>query len=245
MRSNKEKWDYYLGIINERTNKFINSEIFGKDIPSVFYYVYPAGRLVEREIIGRSYSHRSSDGGHVHYWGKQPTREDVRLIKLYSESDIPFNRENIYFQYSEVWDVENGLTSKSSVKFVDLIDEVGGIFKSIGDAVVHSEYLIEKSRVIKEFRERYKDVDFGSLGFKFLGWQNGWVSEYYDEDKNLCSVSGKPRKSFGYSRENQPEYRGCIDSGHMRVEFQKTRSGSENVVACPECKIYWKYDCSD
>lgn len=89
-----------------------------------------------------------------------------------------------------------------------------------------------------------KDFDYKSNGYKFLGWQNGWSSDYFDEDGELCSVSGKPKKSFGYTKEKYPEYRNCRDLKHKLVEIQHTRSGSENTVSCDICKIYWKYDCS-
>jgi hypothetical protein len=108
--------------------------------------------------------------------------------------------------------------------------------------------LLEENRIEKEFKEqRKKDggYDYAANGYKFLGWQNEWKHEYYDEDGNLCSETGKPHKSFGYSKENYPEYRNCIDSKHRRIEVTHDSRGSENTVSCPICKIYWKYDCSD
>ena len=51
-------------------------------------------------------------------------------------------------------------------------------------------------------------------------------------------------KSFGYSSADQPIYGKCRDLKHRRIEVSHNRSGSENTVSCPVCKIYWKYDCS-
>ena len=67
-----------------------------------------------------------------------------------------------------------------------------------------------------------KDSYYTENGYKFLGWQNGWGRERYKE----------------------PEYRHCIDSKHKRFDISNNRSGSENTVSCPICKIYWKYDSS-
>jgi hypothetical protein len=89
------------------------------------------------------------------------------------------------------------------------------------------------------------NYNYAENGYKFLGWQNGWEHIYYDEDGKLCSETNKPSMSFGYTKEHHPEYRNCIDSKHQLIEVQHTRTGSENTVSCPICKIYWKYDCSD
>lgn len=244
MRTNLEKWDYYKSIIDQRTDGFVNSIIFnaGVSLPSSYYYVYPSGKVVERVICSCYYNHRIH-GGTTYFYGKKPTREEVELIKKYSESDIPFDRNNIFLNYEEKWD--GGMKIKSSVNYIELINERGGNYLNIADAVIESESRLELVREKKEIQETYKGFDFGSNGFKFLGWQNGWKHVYYDEDGNLCTESGKPRRSFGYSKEDHPEYGKCRELKHILYDEQRTRSGSENIEACPKCKIYWKYDCSD
>lgn len=87
----------------------------------------------------------------------------------------------------------------------------------------------------KNLDKRLKDA-----GYKFLGWQNGWKTKPY---KNPAEVKAGESIFNGY--ENQPEHSFCRKQGHKVDEVQHTRTGSENTVSCDECKIYWKYDCSD
>lgn len=86
-------------------------------------------------------------------------------------------------------------------------------------------------------------------GYKFLGWQNGWKHVYFDEDGNQTtgdtSNGEKPKRTFGYTKEDYPEYRNCVDSGHQRDNISHDNRGSEHTVSCDICKIYWKYDSSD
>lgn len=246
MKTNLEKWNYYLAIINAKTNEFINSQKEGKTIPETYYIVHPIGRIAERTIIDVEYSHYKHNG-RTYFNGKKPTKKDVEEIAEYSNKEIPFSTDNIYFKYSEIWDKENNRTSTSSVKFNDVVNQIG-LFYSLSDAEIISNKVLEENRIEKEFKEQHKKdggYNYAANGYKFLGWQNGWKHEYYDEDGNLCSETGKPHKSFGYSKENYPEYRNCVDSKHRRIEVSHNSRGSENTVSCPICKIYWKYDCSD
>jgi hypothetical protein len=246
MKTNLEKWNYYLAIINAKTNEFINSQKEGKTIPAIYYIVYPAGKIAERTIIDVGYSHYKHNGK-TYFNGKEPTKKDIEEISEYSTKEIPFSTDNIYFKYSEIWDKENNRTSTSSVKFNDVVNEIG-LYYSLSDAEIISNKVLEENKIEKEFKEQHKKdggYNYAANGYKFLGWQNAWKHEYYDEDGNLCSETGKPHKSFGYSKENYPEYRNCIDSKHRRIEVIHNSRGSENTVSCPICKIYWKYDCSD
>jgi hypothetical protein len=246
MKTNLEKWNHYLAIINAKTNEFINSQKEGKTIPMIYYIVYPIGRIAERTIIDVEYSHYKHNGK-THFSGKKPTKKEVEEIAEYSAKEIPLSIDNIYFKYSEIWDKENNRTSTSSVKFTDIINEIG-LFHSLLAAEIISNKVLEENRIEKEFKEEHKKdggYNYTTNGYKFLGWQNGWKHEYYDEDGKLCSETRKPHKSFGYSKENYPEYRNCIDLNHRRIEVSHNSRGSENTVSCPICKIYWKYDCSD
>lgn len=245
MRTNLEKWNYYLSIINDNTSEFIKKQSVGKFIPDFYYHVTLSGKIIKRTIIDISYIHYKH-GVVLNFSGKKPTKKDVEKICEYSEMDIPFDVENLYFKYSEVWDTSSGRIATSSVKFVDVIEE-NGLFYSEKDAKIYSEKIISKRTAQIEFKEKHKkspNYDYNDNGYTFLGWQNGWRHVYYDEDGNLCSETGKDRKSFGYSKEDYPEYRKCIDSKHMHIEVNHNRSGSENTVSCPKCMIYWKYDCS-
>lgn len=81
-------------------------------------------------------------------------------------------------------------------------------------------------------------------GYKFLGWQNGWKHVYFDEDGNETEDNSKKR-TFGYRTADYPEYGKCRELKHAKDEIQHNPRGSENTVSCDECKIYYKYDCSD
>jgi hypothetical protein len=80
--------------------------------------------------------------------------------------------------------------------------------------------------------------------YKFLGWMNGWHHVYFDENHNVTE-DNKKAKSFGYLEEDYPEYTNCRKLGHKVDDIQCNQRGSENVVSCDICKIYWKYDSSD
>lgn len=87
------------------------------------------------------------------------------------------------------------------------------------------------------------DALLKNAGYKFLGWQNGWKHVYFDAHGN--EVSRDKAHCFGYRKDDYPEYRNCLDSGHKRDSVSHNERGSENTVSCDVCKIYWKYDCSD
>jgi len=246
MRTNLEKWNYYLSIIEKKTNEFIDSQKKGKKIPSVYYVVYTSGKVAERIIIDTKYLHYNH-GGKLYFDGKKPTKKEVEALAIYSGTDIPFSVDNLLFKYSEIWDKKNNRISISYVRFTDVVTEKG-LFYSIEDAEKQGEItrkFLEEEKAFKELHKKDGGYNYAANGYKFLGWQNGWKHVYYDEDGNLCSETGKPRKSAGYLKEDYPEYRNCIDSKHRRIEISHNRRGSENTVSCPICKIYWKYDCSD
>ncbi len=68
--------------------------------------------------------------------------------------------------------------------------------------------------------------DIGHLllqhNYKFLGWMNGW------------SLNKPPQ-----------EYINCHALNHKTDGIQVNQRGTENIVSCDVCKIYWKYDSSD
>ncbi|MFA6572476.1 MAG: hypothetical protein WCT77_14705 [Bacteroidota bacterium] len=246
MKNNLEKWNYYLSIIEKKTSDFINSQIHGLKIPEKYYIVYPIGKVAERTILGTTYSHYNHKGK-TYFNGKKPTRKDIEEIAQYSVSEIPFTTENVWFEYSEIWDKEKGSKSTSSVKFYDLINQKA-LFYSIVEAELEAKKIKLQVEEEKEFRELHqKDASYNYQcnGYKFLGWQNGWKHVYFDEDGNLCSDTGKPHRSFGYLTSDYPEYGKCRDLKHRHIHVSHDQRGSENTVSCPICKIYWKYDCSD
>lgn len=81
-------------------------------------------------------------------------------------------------------------------------------------------------------------------GYKFLGWQNGWKHVFYDKHGKITEDNAA-KVSFGYTEQDYPEYGKCRRLGHKIDDIAHGSRGSENTVSCDECKIYWKYDCSD
>lgn len=244
MRTNLDKWNFYLSIINKKTNDFINEQKVDYTIPDIIYTININGKISKKQIIGIEYLHYKHKGK-IYFKGKKPTKNDINEIINYSNSDISFTKDNIILICLEI--LNNDKEVKSSIGFNDVISKKN-VYHSIEEAEKVSKDIIDKFNFRKEFKEKHKkdkNYNYISNGYKFLGWQNGWKHEYYDEDDNLCSISGKPSKKFGYSKDNYPEYRNCIDSGHIRIEVSHNTRGTENTVSCPICKIYWKYDCSD
>ena len=87
------------------------------------------------------------------------------------------------------------------------------------------------------------DID----GYKDLGWQNGWNHVYFDKDRNVTTDKSK-QVAFGYLEEDYPEYGKCQRLRHQHREIDNSLykyRGTDNVVICDICKIYWHYDCSD
>lgn len=246
MKTNLEKWNYYLSIIENRTNGFIDLQKRGVEIPEIYYIVYPNGKVAARTIIGIDYSHHRH-GGKTYFYGKKPTRKDVAGISVYSATDILFSSNNIWFKYSEKFGKEKEFTSTSSVGFNDVINKKN-VFYSMDEAEHHAATVLQQFQENKEFQQYHKkdkNYNYPSNGYKFLGWQNGWKHVYFDEDGNLCSETNKPNKTFGYTTVDYPEYGKCRDLKHRRIEVSHNQRGSEHTVSCPECKIYWKYDSSD
>lgn len=245
MKTNLEKWKYYLSIITDKTNNFIDSQKEGKIIPEKYYIIKYNGQISEKSIINVEYSHYKHDM-EIELRGKNPTKKDITRIIEYSTKEIPFVIDNIYFKSTEIYDKQTGNFSSSHIGFLDIINKEG-IFYSLEEAQIESEKIIEKNRLEKQFKqEHHKDTNYNyaANGYKFLGWQNSWKYEYYDGDGNLCSETGKPRKYHTYPKEIYSEYMNCVDSKHLRIEVSHSNRGVENTVSCPICKIYWKYDCS-
>jgi len=242
MKTNLEKFNHYLDIVTERSNKYIKSQI--EVIPEKMYVVYPIGTLHELEITGVRYEPRENNRYFtLAFFTKKPSNESVENIKLYAEMSIEFVKEKILFDYKEKGD---GYTSSGCFHPFGKND-ARKYFFTIEEAEAVSKIVAEENRVRQEFKELHKkDASYNYLmnGYKFLGWQNGWKHVYYDKDGNITNDPTK-RASFGYDKANYPEYGNCNELKHQIIEVFHNGRGSENTVSCPICKIYWKYDCSD
>jgi hypothetical protein len=56
--------------------------------------------------------------------------------------------------------------------------------------------------------------------YKYLGWRNNW-------------------------KEEPKEYLNCIKKEHSVKDISLSNRGSDNVISCDICKIYWELDSSD
>lgn len=70
--------------------------------------------------------------------------------------------------------------------------------------------------------EEQTKEQLGLEGYNFMGWENGW---------------GEMNKPNGFLK--------CKKAEHSLKSKQHNNRGSNNTVWCEECKIFWKYDCSD
>ena len=238
MRTNLEKWNFYLDELNKKADEYMDSICIA--IPNIFYKVEHNGKINGCTINKRYY-------GFYLYCAK-PTKLDVEKIKKLYESEIIFTSDKAYYEYKYMWGIFNGVESyaTTSIKITDLVEN-NMVYLNLAEAEIKSNEITETNKLEKEFKELHnkdKNYDYNTNGYKFLGWQNGWKQVYFDIDGNITTDETK-RKSFGYTEKYYPEYANCHKSKHKRIEVSHNNRGSENTVSCPICKIYWKYDCSD
>lgn len=112
MRTNKEKWDYYKGLIDEREQKFIDIRVSNK--PKELYEVTHIGHLTVLTVTGIKYSNG------LHYFTKIPKKTDVTKIKEYYENPPELSIANIRVHWERRYD---GWKSTSATKYTELIDE--------------------------------------------------------------------------------------------------------------------------
>lgn len=242
MKTNLEKWNYYLGLLNKKADAFMDE--INPIIPSVFYKVHLNGTLNICSVINRHYSFRG-----LYFNGSNPTKKDVSKIMEFLNSKIVFDSENAFFDYSYVFMIsEDGQekTAETAIKITDVFDNKMA-FLSLSEAELKASEIVNKNEEERLFQETHKkDANYNYIenGYKFLGWQNGWNHRYFDENGNVTNDRDKA-KSFGYLTEDYPEYGKCRDEKHRTIKVSHNNRGSENTVSCPTCKIYYKYDCSD
>lgn len=236
-RTNLEKWNYYLSVLQQQADVFMDT--ISTLTPAVFYRVWPNGKVDECHVLNRNYSLG------LYYSGKKPSREKVEEIKAVFDTGVVFTPEKAYFDYYYFWG--DGLKAQTAIRMQTVFTNDVAFLDKAG-AEAKSKVLASFNEEDKAFRELHKKdtrYDYARNGYKFLGWQNGWRHVHYDEDGGLCSATGKPARSFGYTTADHPEYGKCRDLKHRHIRVSHNIRGSENTVSCPVCKIYWKYDCSD
>ena len=77
---------------------------------------------------------------------------------------------------------------------------------------------MDSSAITHPNEQQTRDM-FGLQDYKYLGYQNGW--------------------------KEPSEYTECRSKKHKLHDKQHNHRGSNNTVRCEECKIFYKYDCSD
>lgn len=135
MRTNLEKWNHYMGLINAKEQEFINSNI--KDVPTCIYEVYASGKLRTLNVTGIRYRNEL-------YGGTNPSREDVAKIKGYFENmpDMTIDKVSVNWECTD-----QGYKSSSAVIFLDMKEKY---FVSKDDANKKASELIEIKRKEEE-----------------------------------------------------------------------------------------------
>lgn len=170
---------------------------------------------VERSGIVSTCESGGLSCNYPHYFGKSPKRGDIdKIADFYQNWDSRFNKTKIYLDFKS----NDGWSSAIC------ITNLQHTYVSIEQATEKANEVIrirEEERTFQETHAKDKNYNYIANGYKFLGWQNGWKRE-----------------------EKNPEYDNCREQKHRLIDVSHTPSGSEHVVSCPVCKIYYKYDCS-
>jgi len=235
----QQKWDALVSEASRRGKQYIES--LYPNPPDKFYKVYYTGKHEEFIITGSHYQFPFP----IYPTGKKPTKADVQKLSDSLSKPMDFLEDMVYFDYYYIWDSKTGQKATTAIKGADLHSE-GTILSEEearqGADIVKAKW--EEDQAWKALHKKDANYDYQSNGYKFLGWQNGWRHVYFDKDGNVATDE-KLRKSFGYLTADYPEYGKCRDAKHRTISVQHDNRGSENTVSCPECKIYYKYDCSD
>jgi hypothetical protein len=247
MSKNLEKWNGLMAIIENRLLDFVIQQC--GSIPEKFYSVYPTGKVEECFIIKPYYRYEFE----AYYRGKSPTKQDVTRLWLATQSEIDYSLDNVYFDYFYYYMLgEEKRQAKTAVKYKDLFPPTNNIFLNKDEADAYGDKIQElraEEALFDETHKKDKHYDYRKNGYKDLGWQNSWKHVYYDEDGKITTgdvtKGEKPKKTFGYTKEDYPEYGACRESKHRTIEVNHDNRGTQHDVSCPICKIVYHYDSSD
>jgi hypothetical protein len=217
LRTNLDKWNYWLGLINSRTKEFIGKEF--PEVPKQIYRPRASGytkALVESIDYRHTYFNEVGREIYVqlYFRGNKPDKGDVKNLKDYYELNLELNKESIIIRYAE--ELDNGFILRGGAA---IYSEKTGFVLDESEAISLSEVMRLDSEEQNRLNELYgKSFKPEENGFKNLGWQNGWV-------------------------ESPSEFQRCIKTTHKRVITNLGRC--YNQTLCPTCKIYWSVDSSD
>jgi len=241
-QKNIDIWNGYMRLIKEREAVFIKS-VVGDNPPEIIYQVFGKGKIHVCHVTEIKYSEYKT---HLFYTTKNPKQVDIDRIKRYYEDDPAMIVDNIAFAYYYLCG-ENNDQKSSSTFFLYAPDGYSILTLSKEEAeLISAKKELEYTELEnwKKIHQKDKNFNYAEAGYKFLGWQNSWKHVYFDENGNQTTDPDKKR-TFGYTKEDYPEYGNCVELKHRRIDVSHNQQGSEHTVSCLECKIYWKYDSSD
>lgn len=142
MRTNLEKYKHYLGVIESKEQEYIKSE--HPNIPEILYQVDIKGEISELKIEKVAYQTDK-------YFPlpKKPSREQVIGAKSYSESEIEYKKERIFFIYES--NQTKGTTTLSHAGIFLTPDEALNYSGAIREKILHENQLLQNGH----FRCKY------------------------------------------------------------------------------------------
>ena len=108
MRTNLEKWNYYLSIIEKREEEYIKNNV--DKMPEYIYSIYPTGKIRKLQITYISYSNR------LYFSGKKPTRDDIKKINDYVINNSPMTLDKVHVGWKSIGEKYN---SSSAFKYTE------------------------------------------------------------------------------------------------------------------------------
>lgn len=142
MRTNLEKYKHYLGVIESKEQEYILYVI--PNIPEVLYQVDVKGEISELKIEKAAY--RTDK-----YFPlpKKPSKEQVNEVKLYSESEIEYKKERIFFIYEA--NLTKGTTTLNHTGIFLTPDEALNYSGAVRENIAHENQLLQNGH----FRCKY------------------------------------------------------------------------------------------
>lgn len=242
-QKNIDIWNHYRFLVDQRETAFIDS-VTGPVKPSIIYVVYNNGDVRECFVTGFTYC---DFYGTRTFYKKRPSEIEIKILIAHYEANPVMVSERVGVNYYYFWTYNDTQAKASSTFMLYDPERNKNLFLTKEEADEYAKAINKTNAEEKAFQELHKkdsSFDYTKAGYRFLGWQNGWKHVYFDENGQQTNDPEK-RKTFGYTKEDYPEYGSCIEQKHRRITVHHNNRGSENTVSCPVCKIYWKYDSSD
>lgn len=244
-KANQQKWDLLIQQLNDKFYEWVGAIV--PELPNKLYKVEQSGNLYEGYDLKPYYAYSFN----IYSNTKGVRIKDLELLAENINKGVEFTTDKLSFEYKYLWDAGYG-PATTGIRFNDFMDMKPPYFIEKSLAETYSNEIKECRRTEKEFDELHKkdkNYNYRENGYKDLGWQNSWHHVYFDEDGKQTtgdiSKGEKPSKTFGYTKEQYPEYATCRELKHRTVEVSHNNRGTQHDVSCPECKIVWHYDSSD